>query len=185
MTMRERVLLLLSAVLWILPLSMTPQTRVAQSRGAQAKRVWRAATPAELEAALPARATVEKERIETEMRTATGVIDSRGRVVAAVVLITAGYAANGKYSHYLLAQNPVRIGADIDLPSGTYVIGWTRAPDGLLVHIYDAETGVERGVITAHPIIQALPVSSIKIWPPAERSVIQIGRFILPYTLEE
>jgi hypothetical protein len=138
-----------------------------------------------LEAVLPARAPVEKERIETEMRTATGVIDGRGKVVAAIVLITAGYAANGKYSHYLLAQSPLRIGADILLPAGDYAVGWTRAPDGLLVHIYDAETGVERGSIVAHPLTQTLPVVSVKIWPPAERSIIQIGRFALPYTLEE
>jgi hypothetical protein len=116
------------------------------------------------------------------MRSASGVIDARGRVTAAVVLITAGYAANGKYYYYLLAQSPVRIGANIDLPAGSYAIGWTRATDGLLVHIYEAETGVERGTITAHPLGQPLPIVSIKIWPPSERSVIQIGRFVLPYS---
>jgi hypothetical protein len=163
---------------------LLPVAGSAQKSG-QSKREWRAATPAELEAVLPARAPVEKERIETEMRTATGVIDGRGKVVAAIVLITAGYAANGKYSHYLLAQSPLRIGADILLPAGDYAVGWTRAPDGLLVHIYDAETGVERGSIVAHPLTQTLPVVSVKIWPPAERSIIQIGRFALPYTLEE
>jgi hypothetical protein len=127
---------------------------------------------------------VEKERIETEMRTATGVIDSRGKVVAAVVLITAGYAANGKYSHYLLVQNPLKIG-DVLLPAGNYAIGWTRAPDGLLVHIYEAETGVERGTVVAHPLVQPLPIVSVKIWAPAEHSIVQIGRFALPYAMEE
>jgi len=97
----------------------------------------------------------------------------------------AGYAANGKYSHYLLAQTPVRIGADIVLPSGAYAVGWTRSPDGLLVHIYNAETGAELGTITAHPAAQPIPIVSIKIWPPRERSVIQIGRFLLPYSLDE
>ena len=130
-----------------------------------------------------ARAPVEKEHIETEMRSASGIIDSRGRVTAAVVLITAGYAANGKYYYYLLAQSPMRIGGNIDLAPGSYAIGWTRATDGLLVHIYEAETGVERGTITAHPLGQPLPIVSIKIWPPSERSVIQIGRFVLPYSL--
>ena len=181
--MRPCVLFL--AGLCVLPTSMTAQTKAIQATSALSKRAWRAAPPAELEAVLPARATVEKERIETELRTATGVIDSRGRVFAAVVLITAGYAANGKYSHYLLAQTPVRIGADIVLPSGAYAVGWTRSPDGLLVHIYNAETGAELGTITAHPAAQPIPIVSIKIWPPRERSVIQIGRFLLPYSLDE
>src|SRR5580692_2932623 len=144
---------------------------------------WRAATTAELEAVLPARASVEKEHIETEMRSATGIIDSRGKVIAAVVLITAGYAANGKYYYYLLAQSPIRIGENIELTPGAYAIGWTRATDGLLVHIYEAETGVERGTITAHPLTQPLPIVSVKVWPPSERSVVQIGRFVLPYSL--
>ncbi|HEY5214351.1 MAG TPA: hypothetical protein VIJ38_15150 [Acidobacteriaceae bacterium] len=178
MTMRMRGLCLAMACL--LPMAGT----VSAQKSGQGRHEWRAATPAELAAVLPARAPVEKERIETEMRTATGVIDSRGKVVAAVVLITAGYAANGKYSHYLLVQSPVRIGANILLPAGNYAIGWTRAPDGLAVHIYEAETGVERGTIIAHPLTQALPIVSVKIWPPAEHGIIQIGRFALPYTLD-
>lgn len=152
--------------------------------GAQKKPQWRAMTSAELEAVLPARATVEKERIETEMRTATGVIDGRGRAVAAVVLITAGYAANGKYSYYLMTQAPLRIGTGISLGPGNYVVGWTRGEDGLLVHFYEAETGKERGTMLAPPLAQPLTVVSVKVWPPAERSVIQIGRFALPYSLE-
>ena len=171
------------ALICLLPICLLPMA--ANARSGQGKHDWRAATSAELEAILPARATVEKERIETEMRTATGVIDARGKMVAAVVLITAGYAANGKYSYYLLAQSPLRIGADIQLSAGNYVIGWTRAQDGLLVHIYEAETGVERGTITAHPLAEPVQVVSVKIWPPAERSIIQIGRFGMPYTLDE
>ena len=173
-----RVIVLLALVF------MLPLTMLAQGKGMPAKRDWRAATPAELAAVLPARAPVEKEHIETEMSTATGVIDSHGRVVAAVVLITAGYAANGKYYYYLLAQAPIRIGEDIALEPGAYAIGWTRATDGLLVHVYEAETGVPRGTVTAHPINQPLPIVPVKLWPPSERSIIQIGRFALPYSLE-
>ena len=172
-----------SVLLWAI-LCMLPASLGAQGNNvASAKRDWRAATPAELEAALPARAPVEKEHIETEMRSASGVIDSRGKIIAAVVLITAGYAANGKYYYYLLAQSSMRIGANIELSPGAYAIGWTRATDGLLVHIYEAETGVERGTVTAHPLSQPLPIVSVKIWPPSERSVVQIGRFVLPYSL--
>ena len=170
---------MLWVILCALPVSLAAQGSSASS----AKRDWRAATPAELEAVLPARAPVEKEHIETEMRSATGIIDSRGKVIAAVVLITAGYAANGKYYYYLLAQSPIRIGENIELTPGAYAIGWTRATDGLLVHIYEAETGVERGTITAHPLTQPLPIVSVKVWPPSERSVVQIGRFVLPYSL--
>lgn len=174
-----------SAALWVI-LWVLPACLVAQGNSVPSlKRDWRAATSAELEAVLPVRAPVEKEHIETEMRSASGVIDSRGKVIAAVVLITAGYAANGKYYYYLLAQSPIRIGANIELAPGAYAIGWTRATDGLLVHVYQAETGVERGTITAHPLSQPLPIVSVKIWPPAERSVIQIGRFVLPYSLGE
>lgn len=169
----------------MLSLALLVTVGFVQAAEAQPKHVWRAATAAELEAVLPARAQVEKERIETEMRTATGVIDGKGRVIAAVVLITAGYSANGKYSHYLLLQAPVKIGTDIQLPAGSYVLGWTRETDGLLVHIYEAETGVERGKITAHALTPPLPVVSIKVWPPSEHSIVQIGRFGLPYTPEE
>jgi hypothetical protein len=165
-------------VLFAMVLSM-PGWGCAQSKPKQA---WHTATASELEAVLPMRAPVEKERIETEMRSATGIIDGHGRVIAAVVLITAGYAANGKYSHYLLAQSALRLGPDILLPPGAYVIGWTRAANGLFVHIYEAGTGVERGSLTAPMMQQQTTVVPVKIWPPAEGSFIQIGRFMMPYT---
>ncbi len=168
------------AILFLLPLAL-----LAQDKNSSSRREWRAATTAELQAVLPVRAPVDKERIETEMRSATGVINSRGQVIAAVVLITAGYAANGKYSYYLLAQSPLRLGTSIDLPAGAYAVGWTRAADGLQVHVYEAETGIERGTAIAHPLSPPLPVVSVKLWPPADRSFLQIGRFALPYTVGE
>ena len=151
---------------------------------AQPKASWRAATPAELEAFLPSRATVEKERIETEMRTATGITDDHGHTIGAVVLITAGYAAEGKYSHFLLTQSPLRLGADVLLPPGAYVVGWTRTPDGLLVHLFAADTGAEKGSVLAQQSKLAIRVEPFKIWPPGDRKTIQIGRFLLPYSLE-
>src|SRR5579875_567623 len=87
---------------------------------AQTKSGWRAATPEELAGFLPARAPVDKERIESEIRTATGIINDRGQMIAAVVLITAGYAAEGKFSHYLLTQRAIRLGDDVELPPGAY-----------------------------------------------------------------
>lgn len=148
----------------------------------QARAAWRTATAVELEAVLPTRALVGTERIETEMRTATGIVDGRGHVIAAVVLITAGYAADGKYSHYLLVQAPITL-ADQSLPAGTYVVGWSRLEDGLAVHIFDASTGAERITVIAKPITGTHRVESFHIWPPSERSIIQIGRYMVPYAV--
>ncbi|MGF7179362.1 hypothetical protein [Tunturiibacter psychrotolerans] len=152
--------------------------------GAQSKASWRAATPTELQMALPARAPVEKERIETEMRTASGIINSRGNIIAGVVLITAGYSADGKYSHYLLVQSPITFG-NLSLTAGNYVIGWHRGDDDLIVNFYDAATGREHGAVTAHHLATGSRVESFRIWPPTINSILQIGRFAIPYTLEK
>ena len=151
---------------------------------AQVKTVWRTATSSELEAALPVRAPVEKERIETEMRTASGIINSHGKIIAGVVLITAGYSADGKYSHFLLIQSPMMIG-DVTLSPGSYVLGWNRVDAGLLVHIYEAATGLERVSAVAHQMGTGARVEAFRIWPPSERSIVQIGRFELTYTLRD
>jgi hypothetical protein len=151
---------------------------------AQAKPGWRAASSSELEGALPARASVGKERIETEMRTASGIINSRGKMIAGVVLITAGYSADGKYSHFLLVQSPMAIG-DVTLAPGSYVLGWNRVEAGLSVHIYEAATGAERVSAVAHPMAAGGRVEGFRIWPPGERSVWQIGRFELAYNLKD
>ncbi|SDE89456.1 hypothetical protein SAMN05444167_0747 [Terriglobus roseus] len=147
--------------------------------------IWRAASSSELEAFLPARAPVDKEHIETELRTATGITDGHGRTVAAVVLITAGYAAEGRYSHYLLTQTTLRVGDTLVLKPGAYVMGWTRVAEGLNVHVYDAQTGAELGAVLAHPYATKVRVEPIHIWPPAENSLIQIGRYYLTYHLSE
>lgn len=148
---------------------------------AQPKSTWRSATAAELQSALPARAQVEKERIETEMRTASGIINSQGKIIAGVVLITAGYSADGKYSHYFLVQAPITVGS-VSLPAGNYVLGWQRSEDNLIVKFYDAATGEERGTAAAHRLPTGSRVESFRIWPPSDRPFIQIGRFALSYT---
>lgn len=151
---------------------------------AQSKSSWRAATADELAATLPARAPVARERIETEMRTASGIIDSRGKLIAGVVLITAGYSADGKYSHYLLVQSPISF-ENVALPPGSYVIGWTRSEDSLSITFYDAATGTSRGTASAHRLTTGSRVESFRIWPPGDHAILQIGRFALPYTLGE
>ena len=148
------------------------------------KASWRAATPADLQTLLPARATVEKEHIETEMRTASGITDGHGKFIAGVVLITAGYSAEGKYSHYLIVQHPLSIG-DLSLAPGDYVFGWQREPDALNVKFYEAVSGKFLGAIAAHRIPTSTRVESFRIWPPSEKQFIQIGRFGLPYQLRE
>src|SRR5438270_11822179 len=103
---------------------------MAVSAGLSAQRgTWRQATDAELASLLPARAPVEKEHIETEMRTASGIVNAHGRFIAGVVLPTAGYSADGKYSHYLVVQAPVTIGGVV-LKPGEYAFGWDRSKSG-------------------------------------------------------
>jgi hypothetical protein len=163
-------------------LLMSPLVLLAQAQ----KTTWRQATDAELASLLPARAHVEKEHIETEMRTASGIVNSRGQFIAGVVLLTAGYSAEGKYSHYLIVQTPIRIGR-IALKPGEYVFGWTRsqAGDTLRVHFYGAATGSLVGTTEAHRIAGTSRVESLHIWPPADKALIQIGRFGISYELGE
>lgn len=149
----------------------------------QPKFPWRAATPAELEAFLPSRAPVDRERIETEMRTASGIVNERGQLIASVVLITAGYSAEGKYSHYLLTQRALKLNDALSLPPGAYVIGWTRGNDGLHVHVFEAATVKELGTVVALPIPQPGRVEAFRIWPPNEHRYIQIGRYMLVYSI--
>jgi hypothetical protein len=149
-----------------------------------AQKAWRPATEAELSALLPDRAPVEKEHIETEMRTATGITNGNGTFIAAVLLITAGYSADGKYSHFLVVQSPMRVGG-VKLKAGNYAVGFERQGDVLLnVHFHDASTGALVGSAEAHKLTGPGPVLSFHIWPPAEKAMIQIGRFGIPYTLD-
>jgi hypothetical protein len=166
--------LLLSAIL----LSIACMPVLAQ------KTAWRQATDAELASVLPSRAHVESEHIETEMRTASGIVNARGRYIAGVVLLTAGYSAEGKYSHYFVVQVPIRVGG-FSLVPGKYVFGWTRSDtqEVLHVHFNSAETGEQVGTADAHWIPKSTRISSLHIWPPNDKSIIQIGRFGIPYKL--
>jgi hypothetical protein len=162
------------------------QTPAAPSKhfAAQAqKSAWRQATDAELAALLPARAPVEKEHIETEMRTASGIVDRRGHYIAGVVLITAGYSAEGKYSHFLVVQSPVKIGG-IAFKPGEYVFGYTHDGDVLSVHFNVASTGALVGTAEAHRLPGSPRVEILRIWPPTDKAMFQIGRFGLPYELD-
>jgi hypothetical protein len=145
---------------------------------------WRAATENELREIIPTRALVEKERIETEFRTASAITDGKGQYVAGVVLITAGYSAEGKYSHFFLTQVPINLDG-LSLKPGKYVFGWHRNEDSLTVKFYEAETGKPLGTAEATRRSRAGRIESFHIYPPAEKSLIQIGRFALHYRFEQ
>jgi hypothetical protein len=147
---------------------------------------WRAATADELRRVVPARAPVLKENIETEFRTASGVTDGRGRFIAGVVMITAGYSAEGKYSHFFITQAPLRVG-DFDLPPGQYVFGYERTGDETIrVRFYRASSGEPVGEADALKNRKSSLVRSLLISPPnGGKATIQIGRFLLEYRVAE
>jgi len=164
-----------AALVALLLLAPAGAVTVAASR-------WRPATAEELRVVIPARAPVVKENIETEFRTASGVTDGRGRFIAGVVMITAGYSAEGKYSHFFVTQAPLRVG-DFDLPAGQYVFGYERTGDETIrVRFYRASTGEAVGEADALKNRRSAAVRSLLISPSAGgRGTIQIGRFLLEY----
>ena len=160
---------------------------LSAAAGAAAYRArWRAATQEELRRVIPARAPVIKENIETEFRTASGVTDGRGRFIAGVVMITAGYSAEGKYSHFFITQAPIKIG-DADLPPGQYVFGYQRVDDETIhLTFYRASSGDPVGEADARKSARSHAVRSLLITPPAGcRATIQIGRFVLEFRVAE
>ncbi|HEY7304530.1 MAG TPA: hypothetical protein VH601_10470 [Bryobacteraceae bacterium] len=145
---------------------------------------WRTATENELRTIIPARAPVEKERIETEFRTASGITDGKGKFVAGVVLITAGYSAEGKYSHFFLTQVPIKL-RNLSLKPGEYVFGWRKNEDSLSVSFYEAQTGRLIGNVEAARNSRVGRIESFQVQPPSEKPLILIGRFGFPYKLGE
>ena len=176
-----------NAKLWTAVAALTLVAAVAAAAAVPARARWRTATEEELRRVIPARAPVIKENIETEFRTASGVTDGRGRFIAGVVMITAGYSAEGKYSHFFLTQAPLRVG-ELELPAGQYVFGYARASDdSIRVSFYRAATGDHVGDVEARRSTRkGTGVRSLLINPPAAgRANIQIGRFLLEYRVAE
>ncbi len=175
---RRQILSFFASIMVLLPLCTSS---LAQS----AKAGWHAASEAELHTIIPARAPAISERIETEFRTASGITNGKGQYVAGVVMITAGYSAEGKYSHYFLTQVPIKVG-NLALAPGDYLFGWTRTQDALRVSFYQASTGTPIGDVDALRDASTTRVESFRIWPPAaatpDKAVIQIGRFTFPYS---
>jgi hypothetical protein len=147
---------------------------------------WRPATDKELKEVIPSRAPVENERIETEFRTASGITDGRGKFIAGILMITAGYSAEGKYSHFFLTQTPIKVG-DITLPRGEYVFGSQRVDDETLdVKFYVASNGKLMGNVKAKRGNRRGAIRSFLITPPEKGGFnLQIGRFVIDCKLGE
>jgi hypothetical protein len=161
-------------------LVLTPVSSLARQSS------WRQATEKELASLVPSRAQVEKERIETELRTASGITDGKGKFIAGVVLITAGYAAEGKYSHFFITRVPIRIG-QMSLRPGDYVFGYRRLDESNLeATFYEASTGKQLGTVRAVRQEGRVAVRSLLISPPSNgKAAVLVGRFAFEFALAE
>lgn len=99
------------------------------------------------------------------------------------MLITAGYSAEGKYSHFFLSQVPIEVG-HLKLPAGQYILGYVRKGDALEVKFYEAISGKPLGDVIARLDRTTHGVYAFKIWPPEQHPLIQIGRFVFSYHVE-
>ena len=170
----------------ILTYALVASSLFTSLAGGQRTVRWRAATEPELRKLIPARAPVIKENIETEIRTASGVTNGSGKFIAGVVIITAGYSAEGKYSHFFITQAPIKIG-DMSLQPGEYLFGYQRTDnDTIRVSFYRASSGEDLGSVDAHVNRKSSMVRSLLISPPVEgHAPIQVGRFIFEYKLSD
>jgi hypothetical protein len=157
---------------------------VSAALGQSKDQKWRPATEKELRSLIPARVAVESERIETELRTASGITNANGKFIAGVVMITAGYSAEGKYSHFFITQVGIKCG-DFELRPGEYVFGHKRTDqDTLKVSFYEASTGKHVGDVKALVDPKRGPVRQITVIPAgAEKPMIKLGRFFFEYSI--
>lgn len=144
---------------------------------------WTKLSGADLRAVVPEKAPVVNEHIETEFRTASGITDGRGHHVFGVVIITAGYAAEGKYTHYFVTQTRLKMDG-LTLDAGEYVFGYQRAAEGnLRVIFYRAADGERVGEVTATAPQKKGGVYSFLITPPKDGTgTIHVGRFSFAYS---
>jgi hypothetical protein len=157
---------------------------VSASPGQSKDQKWRPAAEKELKSLIPARVAVENERIETELRTASGITNGNGKFIAGVVMIVAGYSAEGKYSHFFITQVGIKCG-DFELRPGEYVFGHKRTDqDTLKVSFYEASTGKHVGDVNAQLDSKKGPIRSITVISPGnEKPMIKLGRFFFEYSI--
>jgi hypothetical protein len=152
--------------------------------GASAQEGWRKMTETELKAAVPEKAPVIRESIETEFRTAAGITDGKNGIFG-VVIITAGYEADGKYTHFFRTDAALRAG-ELSLAKGDYIFGYQRLDaETLRVTFYRARDGELVGALKARTEAKKGPIYSFLIEPPAaKKGRIYIGRFTFEYAFE-
>lgn len=145
---------------------------------------WRKMTDDELQKSVPEKAAVIKENIETELRTASGITDGKNQFFG-VLIITAGYAADGTYTHFLKTDSKIKIG-DLSFGKGEYVFGYKRIDqENLRVKFSNAKDGKEIGSVKAKFEPAKGAIYSFLIVPPvAKKGKIYIGRFTLEYNLD-
>lgn len=145
---------------------------------------WHKMSETELKSAVPEKAPVIKENIETEFRTASGIANGKAAIFG-VVIITAGYEADGKYTHFLRSGTDLRVGS-LDLAKGDYIFGYRRIDtETLRVTFYKASTGETVGEIKAVVEQKKGGIYSFLITPPVVKAgKIYIGRFNFDYVLK-
>ncbi|MBS1794798.1 MAG: hypothetical protein JSS81_13140 [Acidobacteria bacterium] len=145
---------------------------------------WRKMSEAELRKTVPEKAPVIRENIETELRTAAGITDGKANIFG-VVIITAGYEADGKYTHYFRSDVALRVG-DLPLEKGEYIFGYQRLDaDTLRVTFFRSKDGELVGATKAKVEKSKGAIYSFLITPPAaKKGRIYIGRFSFDYSLE-
>lgn len=145
---------------------------------------WRKMSETELKNVVPETAPVIKEIIETEFRTASGITDGTKNIFG-VVIITAGYEADGKYTHFLKAGNKISFGKVV-LKAGDYVFGYKRVDNTTLnVSFYQAQTGKLVGSVKAKVEQKKGAIYSLLIESPTDKKgKIYIGRFSFEYVLD-
>lgn len=145
---------------------------------------WRKMTAEELKKTIPEKAPVIKEEIETELRTAAGITTGKNNIFG-VVIITAGYEADGKYTHFFVTDAKIKVG-DLDLAAGEYIFGYQRLnAETLRVTFYQAKDGELIGALKAKVEQKKGAIYSLLIEPPtAKKGKIYIGRFTFEYVLE-
>ncbi len=149
-----------------------------------AQSTWRKMTEAELKRSVPEKATVIKENIETEFRTASGITDGKSNILG-VVIITAGYEADGKYTHFFKTAVGIKVG-DLSLAKDEYIFGYQRLDaETLRVTFYRAKDGELVGAAKAKVEKGKGAIYSFLIAPPTDKKgKIFIGRFTFDYILE-
>ncbi len=179
MRQKSEILVRCSAVFALLAFLLAGSATAEQIHS----REWHEATDAQLRSIIPARAPVVTERIETDMSSANGITNGHGQYIAEAVLITAGYSAEGKYSRFFITQVPVTLGSSLHLVPGEYLIAYQRSNEGVIVHFFESATGKAVGTVLARRMTKGYRVESFRIWPPADHSFIQIGRFSFKYRI--